>query len=193
MTDLISIENPKNKDTVTFLATGRQTGGERTVLEVVLAPGGRNALHYHTTFAEHFIALDQPLQLATRDGDITLAPGESFTAQPMVLHAFFNDRDHPVRFRVELRPANESFELFLQVAYGLINDTFTLPGGFPINPLYLGVLSRLGDTRYRGILGAMMPIASLMARIAKAVGTERRLVEKYGQTLMISPPESTDS
>ncbi|MEO1266462.1 MAG: cupin domain-containing protein [Myxococcota bacterium] len=181
----ITIKNPKNKDRVTFLETGRQNNGARTLLEVVLAPGGRNALHYHTTFAEHFEAVEGTLQLATASGDHHLEPGERFTAPPYALHAFFNDSGSHVRFHVEIRPANERFEYFLQVAYGLINDTWTLPGGFPLHPLYLGVLYELGDTHYKGILGLMTPMAELASFIATRVGTRQRLIQRYCQTRLL--------
>lgn len=183
----ITIVNPKNQDSVTFLETSRQTGGERTLLEVVVAPGGRNALHFHTSFSERFEAVEGDLQLATADGAMVLKPGESFTAEPYVEHAFFNDADAPVRFHVEMRPGNEPFELFLQVAYGLINDTWTLPGGFPPNPLHLGVLFALGDTHYKGILQAFTPMARLCAWVATKTGTHQRLVDTYGQTLALGP------
>ncbi len=181
----VTIENPKNKDAVTFLKTSRQTGGACTLLEVVLAPGGRNALHFHTTFAERFEAVECPLQLATADAKLVLAPGESFTAEPHVLHCFYNDTKQPVRFHVELRPGNEPFELFLQVAYGLINDTWTLPGGFPIHPLHLGVLYALGDTHYKGVLQLLSPVAAWFARRAERNGTRQRLIDRYGQTLAL--------
>lgn len=187
----ITIKNPKNQDAVTFIETSAQTHGERTLVEVTLAPGGRNALHFHKTFSERFEAIDAPLTLATAEGTLTLAPGESFTAAPWVEHAFFNEGDHPVRFRVEICPGNERFELFLQVAYGLINDTWTLPGGFPPHPLYLGVLYALGDTHYKGLLTWMSPVAALFAQIASWTGTHRRLIDRYGLTLALTPGEHT--
>lgn len=183
----ISIENPKNKDRVTFLETSRGTGGARTLMEVELAPGGRNALHYHTRFSERFEAVEGDLQLATAEGTLLLKPGESFTAPPYAEHCFFNDRDAVVRFRVEITPANAAFEDFLQVAYGLINDTWTLPGGFPLNPLHLGVLYRLGDTHYRGPLQLMTPMAELTAWLARRVGTQERLLRRYSQTRALPP------
>ncbi len=178
----ITITNPKNQDSVTFLETSATTGGQRTLLEVEVAPGGRNRLHFHKTFTEHFIATAGPVRLATVDGDLTLQPGERFSASPHVQHAFFNDTGAPMRFEVEMTPANEPFELFLQVAYGLINDTWTLPGGFPINPLHLGVLYELGDTHYKGILQWMTPLAAMMAALARWTGTRRRLIDAYAQT-----------
>ncbi len=184
----ITINNPQNHDSVTFLETSQQSLGSRTLLEVTLAPGGRNALHFHETFSERFEAVEGVLKLATATGTLELSPGESFTAEPYVEHAFFNDGVETVRFQVEIKPGNPSFELFLQVAYGLIHDTWTLPGGFPPNPLALGVLYALGDTHYKGFLYALSPMARLCAWLAVKVGTHRRLVTKYGQTLRLKAP-----
>lgn len=178
----VSIENPKNKDIVTFLETSQETDGEYTLIEVILAPSGRNALHFHKTFAERFIATKNVLQLATAEGTLQLQPGQSFTAEPFVEHCFYNDSQKTVHFHVEIRPANEPFENFLQVAYGLINNTWTLPGGFPLNPLHLGVLYDLGDTHYRGILSWLSPVAEVLAWAARALGVKRRLIQQYCQT-----------
>ncbi|TNE44611.1 MAG: cupin domain-containing protein [Deltaproteobacteria bacterium] len=178
----ITITNPKNKDSVTFLETSASTQGERTLIRVELEPGGSNALHYHTQFRERFEAVEGILTLRTREGYQTLAPGESFTAEPHVEHCFLNPSHHKVCFLTELRPANEKFELFLQVAYGLIRDTWTLPGGFPLNPFALGVLYDLGDTHYRGVLECIEPVASWFSQRARKNGTYHRLLQTYGQT-----------
>ena len=166
----VSIRNPKNDDIVTFLETSVTTQGQRTLMEVTLGPAGGNALHYHTQFSERFEAVEGELTLRTREGRLNLAPGESFTAEPFVEHCFLNLSQEPIRFLTEIQPANEKFELFLQVAYGLINDTWTLPGGFPINPFSLGALYDLGDTHYRGILDWLRPVAGWFAQQAQPGG-----------------------
>lgn len=71
----VTVENPVNQGTVTSLKTSQETGGAFALLEVVLGPGGENALHFHTAFSERFAALDTPLQLATATEAVTLAPG----------------------------------------------------------------------------------------------------------------------
>lgn len=187
---LITITNPKNKDSVTFLETSASSQGERTLILVDLEPGGGNALHYHTLFSERFEAVEGTLTLRTREGYLHLTPGESFVAEPHVEHCFQNPTQHRVRFTTELRPANEKFELFLQVAYGLIRDTWTLPGGFPLNPFALGVLYDLGDTHYRGVLEKLTPLARWLSRRARNNGTYDRLLQTYGQTLQLHPHES---
>ncbi len=49
--------HPIQKDHVTFIETSEKTGGEYTLTEVELTPGGGNILHYYLTYAEHFEVL----------------------------------------------------------------------------------------------------------------------------------------
>jgi len=42
--------HPGQKDYATFLETSKETGGERTLIEIELAPGGGNVPHYHLTY-----------------------------------------------------------------------------------------------------------------------------------------------
>ena len=41
------IYNPVQKDYATFLETSAETNGLRTLIEIELAPGGGNLVHYH--------------------------------------------------------------------------------------------------------------------------------------------------
>ena len=41
--------HPLQKDYATFLETSEETGGDRTLIEIEVAPGGGNAPHYHKT------------------------------------------------------------------------------------------------------------------------------------------------
>ena len=50
------INNPIFDDTVTFVKTSKETGGEYTLLEIQLSPGGGNPLHYHFDYEETFTA-----------------------------------------------------------------------------------------------------------------------------------------
>lgn len=176
------IINPNNKNSVTFVETSRQSSGARTRVEVTLEAGGSNALHYHETFSERFTAVHGVLTLKTQEGELQLKPGETFVAAPLVLHSFNNRSAERITFEVEIAPANVDFECFLQVAYGLINDTWTLPGGFPINPLHLGALFALGDTHYTW-LRAMTPFARLASWVSKKVGVHGRLISRYCETM----------
>src|SRR5438045_433764 len=101
------IHNPVQKDTVTFLKTSDDTGGEYTSVEVELADGGGVGLHYHKTYSEKFECLESEVQIKLGKTIHTLKPGESATAKPNVNHFFRNRSGKQCRFRVELRPASK--------------------------------------------------------------------------------------
>jgi mannose-6-phosphate isomerase-like protein (cupin superfamily) len=50
--------HPQQKDYATFLQTSEETGRERTLIEVEVAPGGGNIPHFHKTYDEHFEVLE---------------------------------------------------------------------------------------------------------------------------------------
>ncbi len=74
--------------------------------------------------------------------------------------------------------------------YGLLQDTWTLPGGFPFNPFTLGVLYDLGDTHSCGVLEKLTPFANWLSQRARKNGTQDRLLQTDGHTLQLHPPES---
>ncbi|WP_294824347.1 hypothetical protein [uncultured Flavobacterium sp.] len=55
--------NPVNGEYARILQSSEDTGGEYSLLEVSLSPGGGNPLHYHTQFTEEFIAVKGNLGL----------------------------------------------------------------------------------------------------------------------------------
>src|SRR3712207_5356398 len=80
--------HPGQKDYATFLETSEESGGERTLIEIELAPGGGNAPHYHVTYDEHFEVLEGALEVQLGTASRTLQPGEKAVAHKTVLHRF---------------------------------------------------------------------------------------------------------
>ena len=68
--------HPGQKDYATFLQTSEETGGERTLIEIELAPGGGNQPHYHLTYDEHFEVPEGALEVQLGKASRTLRPGE---------------------------------------------------------------------------------------------------------------------
>ena len=64
------IVNPVIKDTAVFIQTASESGGKVTEIEITVAPGGGNTLHYHKTYSETFIA---------REGVVRLKLGKNVT------------------------------------------------------------------------------------------------------------------
>jgi quercetin dioxygenase-like cupin family protein len=174
-----TIYNPIRRDRVTFLKTAAETGGELMLVEVELAPGGGNALHYHTSFAERFTPIIGELGVLVGKEQHMLRPGESALVKQHVTHRFYNGSDQPNRFYVEIRPAQAGFEQSLRIGYGLAADGQTNATGIPKDLLALAVLLELSDTRLTGPLSLLNPIFGLLARIGRWRGVEAALVARY--------------
>ena len=126
-----TIYNPLQRDRVTFLKTAAETGGELMLVEVELAPGGGNALHYHTSFSERFTPIVGALGVQLGKEQRVLRPGESALVKQHEVHRFYNGSDQPIRFYVEIRPARAGFEQSLRIGYGLAADGQTNATGIP--------------------------------------------------------------
>jgi len=174
-----TIVNPVIGDEVTFLVTAEESGGEYGLFEIRLAPGGGNELHFHTTFEEHFEAVEGVLHLECDGKRLALQPGERMIVQRNSVHRFYNPGSEPISFLVELRPARE-FEACLRMAYGLARDGRVSPKGVPKHALELAVLFRLSETYVVGIpLPVQKFMASVLYGIAKLAGVEKRMRNRY--------------
>ena len=191
--------NPLQKDYVTFLETSEETGGERTLIEVEVAPGGGTDLHYHLTDDEHFEVLEGTLELRIGEAPLFLRPGDKATAYKTVTHYFRNPTNGPTRFLTELRPGSSGFEKMLKVGYGLAGDvangasrnhhmavtlsatqrpyfisTPTLP-----NLYHIALLLDWGDVHpAKGPL-SFGPLLRFLVKRARRKGIARELEEKY--------------
>ena len=117
-----TIENPIIGDKITFVQTAQQTNGEKTVLEIFLAPKGGNALHYHTHFTETFTVIEGELKYQLGKEIFTLNPRQSATIPLYAHHRFFSSSEKPTKFLCELNPGSKDFENALRIAYGLARD-----------------------------------------------------------------------
>lgn len=172
-------ENPLIGDRVTFLKTAAETNGACTLIEVQLAPGGGNALHYHTEFTETFAPVKGTLTVRSGHDYVQLAAGESRTVQPLERHAFHNKSREPIVFQVELRPGHPGFEKSIQIGYGLARDGKTNKKGIPKSFLQLGLLFDLSGTCLPGFLSLISPIFRRVAHRARKKGIHKVLEARY--------------
>lgn len=167
--------HPEQKDYATFVETSEETGGERTLIEVEVAPGGGTPPHYHNTYEEGFEVLEGELEVHVGGEVSTLHPGEKATVPVKTLHNFHNPTGEPTTFLVELRPASEGFEKALKAGYGLASD-----GRNPLyHPYYLAVLLGWGDMRLPGVFTVAEPLLRLLAKRARRKGVDRELEARY--------------
>jgi quercetin dioxygenase-like cupin family protein len=173
------IYNPLIKDVATFLVTSQESGGERTYLEVELAPGGGNSLHTHTDFAERFEVLEGELVVQVGHEEHVLGPGGTATAPPGALHRFYSRSSQPTRFRVELRPGHPGFEQALRIVYGMAADGLLTKGRMPRRLDHLALLMEMGGTLPAGFPALVLPLFRLIARRARRRGVEAELIARY--------------
>jgi quercetin dioxygenase-like cupin family protein len=174
-----SFYHPIQRDRATFLETSEESGGERTLLELEVAPGGGNVLHRHDSFCERFEAIDGELTVQVDGRDVRLAPGDAATAPIGSLHRFRNETDAPVTAHIELRPGHLGFERAIQIAYGLAGDGLAAKNGGPRNLVQLAILGAMADSRMSGAMRILEPVFGLLARWGRRTGVERELIARY--------------
>lgn len=175
-----TIENPMIGDVVTFVHTAHETNGEKTVLDIKLASGGGNELHYHTAFEETFELLEGSLNVQVGKKKIKLAIGDKATARINELHRFYADSDQSGTFRVTIIPDHNGFENALAIAYGLARDGETNKKGIP-KFKYLPILVTMADTNLSGILGLLGKYFERRAKKTKSIELQEELIKKYCQ------------
>lgn len=173
------IYNPIQKDYATFLQTSEETGGERTLIEIGVAPGGGTTPHYHLTYAEHFGVVEGSLEVMVGGETRTLTAGEKAVAPKNTLHNFHNATDETTTFLIELRPGSSGFEKALRVAYGLASDGLSNSKGLPKNLYHTALLFEWGEGRMPGLLGVLEPVFRLLAKRARRKGIDRELEDRY--------------
>ena len=171
--------HPTQKDWATFVKTSEETGGEYSLLEIELAPGGGNVPHYHLSYAERFEVLRGTLEVTVGGETRTLHPGAAAVAPKKTRHHFRNRTGEPATFLVELRPGSAGFEKALKAGYGLARDGLVRADGTPRNPHHLAVLMDWGEVRLPGVFTLVEPLFRLLAKRARRTGLDRELEARY--------------
>lgn len=171
--------HPIQRDSATFIQTSAETGGEYTLLEIELEPGGGNALHRHTSYSERFTVLDGALGIELAGKSQILQVGETALVPAGAVHRFYSVSPSRARFNVELRPGHTGFEQALRIAYGLATDGAVDAKGHPNNPLHMAVLLELGDMALVGLTAVLTPVFKLLANIARRQGVLQELIARY--------------
>jgi len=171
--------SPVQKDAATFLQTSEETEGERTLIEIEVAPGGGPKPHYHKTYTEHFEVLDGTLEVLVGKETRALPAGQKVVVPRNTLHRFRNATDETVRFLTEMRPGQPGFEKTLKVGYGLAAEGLTFSDGTPKNPYHMALLLDWAEIRVPGLFALIDPLMRLLARRARRKGIDRQLEARY--------------
>jgi quercetin dioxygenase-like cupin family protein len=174
-------ENPYIKDKVTVLESADDTGGAYLLVEVELAAGGGNNLHYHTSYSETFIPVEGVLGIDLEKKKLRLQPGDTAVAEKMQVHRFYNPGNTPVRFHVKIAPAYQPFLETVAMGYGLASDGRVTKKGMPKKLDHLAILLQHSDTRLPGIYSYIESFLLWRAAKAEKRGVKRELLEQYCQ------------
>jgi quercetin dioxygenase-like cupin family protein len=151
-----TLVNTSTGETITFVETAADTGGEYTLIEVSVAPGGGVPMaHVHPYQSETFEVIEGRLSMKAGGDKLVAEPGDVVTVTPGEVHKFWNEGDTPVRFRCTVAPAID-FERFIETMFALAADGKLGKRGMP-NPLRLAVIANahFDDSRAPYIPGWM--------------------------------------
>lgn len=167
--------NPRCKERIVIRTPAEDTGGERSVMDLYVEPGGFAAgKHVHPFSDERFTLVRGRLRLRVADEDIILDRlGQSVLVPPNIEHRWFSASDDETSFAVvEIRNRADRFEeLILRQLFGLAQDGKTDSEGRPnlfqsaVTMLEFSDVLRFTDRPWilqRLLFGAVAPVARLL-------------------------------
>jgi mannose-6-phosphate isomerase-like protein (cupin superfamily) len=93
-----------------FKALGAQTGGDFSLMERTLPPGGRTPpAHRHTNCSEAFFVLDGTITFWIDDSELTGGPGDFLLVPRGQAHTFGNQSPNPATLLVLHAPAADGY------------------------------------------------------------------------------------
>jgi quercetin dioxygenase-like cupin family protein len=135
------LQNPVTGELIRFVETAAETGGEYTLIDVVVEPDGFVATaHEHPYQTEVFTVLEGEITFVAGGETIVAQAGTTVRVEPGTSHKFWNSGDTDARFRCEVRPSLQ-FERLIETMFLLAQDGKTNRKGLP-NPLRLAVIAR---------------------------------------------------
>ena len=135
-----SIVNPVTGERLVFELTSHDTGGEYTLFDTYVEPGGAVAsAHVHPYQTEIFTVIDGRLGVKRGREKLELGPGEKALIDPGTPHKFWNAGEGEVRFICTVTPAVQ-FERLIATMYSLAAAGKTNRKGMP-NPIRLAVIA----------------------------------------------------
>lgn len=176
-----TITNKLSGEIITFHKYGYETGGKSSEATLICKPGGGPPLHYHTTYAEKFIAVKQPVQVNLGGKNIVIQPGEAADVPIGTPHRFYNDTEVDVEFEGHVLPSHGGFEKSLAILFGLCNDDLADPmTKMPKSILHTAIIADMSDMRFPGFGGAIANYLMIgLATFARWRGVEEELLQKY--------------
>ena len=171
-----TFRNPRTGETITFLKTARETGGELFCMDYTMAPRAAIADEHCHPYQEMRIEVKSGALTCRVDGrEHVLRAGESMTIPAGAWHFQCNQTDAEVHAIEEYRPALE-MEDFFRVLIGWANDGKTNPAGMP-SPLRAAVLHRYFKRSIRSSSSWRNIVSVLLAPLGVMAGYRRELLQ----------------
>jgi quercetin dioxygenase-like cupin family protein len=171
-----TLQNPVTGETLTFLTTSADTGGDHVLVECTVEPDGFVAsAHVHPAQSETFTVVKGLLGIKAGGRVQYLDPGDSAVVEPGTGHRFWNAGEERAVFRCEIRPALQ-FESLIETMFGLAEDGKVNGKGMP-NPFRLAVIAQ---AHFDTVRLPLVPAAAQRAALALGAPIGRLL--GYGPT-----------
>jgi quercetin dioxygenase-like cupin family protein len=136
-----TLYNPVTGESMTFVTTSRETGGEYVEIELRADPDAFvAAAHVHPAQTETFKVESGMLAVEVDGKSHTATAGETLVVEPGQAHKWWNSGDSELVFRCEIRPALQ-FEQLIETMFSLAADGKTNKKGMP-NPFRLAVIAK---------------------------------------------------
>jgi quercetin dioxygenase-like cupin family protein len=170
------LENPVTGESLVFVATAAETGGECTVFDAYVRPNGSVAApHVHPYQTELFEIRAGRMGARIGREKIGASAGDVLTVRPGIPHQFWNAGDDELQFRATVTPSLD-FESLIETMFALAVDGKTNKKGMP-NPLRLAVIAQAHFDVVR-----LPRIPHALQRIALAAGAPLGKALGYGPT-----------
>ena len=135
-----TLYNPVTGESMTFVTTSRETGGEYVEIELRADPDAFVAsAHVHPAQTERFEVVSGTLGLEVDGETVTARAGAVVEVAPGQAHKWWNAGESELVFRCEIRPALQ-FEQLIETMFALAADGKTNKRGLP-NPFRLAVIA----------------------------------------------------
>jgi mannose-6-phosphate isomerase-like protein (cupin superfamily) len=118
------IANSATGETVRFVRTAAETGGELLVMEARWSnPQHATPPHLHPTMEERWHVLEGKVAYLIGGEETVAGPGDQVTAPAGVMHSNRNVGGAPALIRIEMRPALR-WEEFIRQLFALASEGF---------------------------------------------------------------------
>src|SRR5262249_21186775 len=136
-----TLYNPVTGESMTFVTTSRETGGEYVEIELNADPDASvAAAPAHPAQAETFTVESGTLAVRVDGKTHTATAGETLVVEPGQAHKWWNPGEDELVFRCEIRPALQ-FEQLIETMFSLAADGKTNKKGMP-NPFRLAGVAK---------------------------------------------------